>query len=335
MKKNFILFDSDSLKDFHKRIFLSMLLFLFVYVVAIYRITDVMILSNSEKNFHIIENVLERGKIFDRNGNLLASTIISNSLSTNPNKLKNKSKLAKDLSEIFDIDEKKILKNLKKDKSFVWIKRNITPKEHKQLIDLGEINLVIHQEKKRIYPYSNTASHLVGYVNIDGIGNGGIERSFEERLNKSENIYLTIDINLQQAVKEELEKTIKMFRAESGLAIILDLSNGHIISSVSYPDFNPNNRSTYKENNLINRVIQSNYEMGSTFKPITVAMGYDNDLIFPNMKFDIKESINGISDYLEYENDGIYDVEKIIVKSSNIGTAKIASIIGKQNQKDY
>ena len=86
---------------------------------------------------------------------------------------------------------------------------------------------------------------------------------------------------------------------------------------------------------LINRVIQSNFEMGSTFKPITVAMGYDKDLISSDMTFDVSKKIKGISDYLKFEGDGIYNVEKIIFKSSNIGVAKIASLIGKKNQKEF
>ena len=89
------------------------------------------------------------------------------------------------------------------------------------------------------------------------------------------------------------------------------------------------------KNNLINRVIQSNYEMGSTFKPITVAMGFDKDLISKDMTFDITKKIKGIGDFSEYEGDGIYDIEKIITHSSNIGTAKIASIIGEKNQKNF
>ena len=335
MAKSFILFDSDSLKDFHKRIFFSMLLFLFVYFVAIYRITQIMIIAPVYKIVQVNETFEERGKIFDRNGNLLATTINSNSLSTNPIKIKNKTELAKKLSSILNINEFSILNNLLKEDKFVWIKRHITPTEHQQIIDLGEINLRIEEEKKRIYPYSNIASHVVGYVDIDGIGGAGIERSFNDQLSKSENIYLTLDINLQQAVREELSETVKKFKAESGLAVILDIKKSQIISSVSFPDFNPNDRKTFNEKNLINRVIQSNFEMGSTFKPITVAMGYDKNLISPDMTFDVTKKIKGISDYSKYEGDGIYNVEKIIFKSSNIGAAKIASLIGKQNQKEF
>ena len=217
----------------------------------------------------------------------------------------------------------------------MWIKRHITPKEHQKIIDLGEINLRILEERKRIYPYSNLYSHVVGFVDIDGIGRAGIERAFNDQLSNSENIHLTLDINLQQAVREELEETIKKFQAESGIAVVLDIKKSQIISSVSFPDFNPNDRKTFNEENLINRVIQSNFEMGSTFKPLTVAMGYDKDLISPDMTFDVTKKIKGISDYSKYEGDGIYNVEKIIFKSSNIGAAKIASLIGKQNQKEF
>ncbi len=335
MKKIFNLFDSDSLKDFHKRIFFSMLLFILVYFLAIYRITDIMLFSKDEQYSITKEKVLNRGKIFDKNGNLLATTIISNSLSANPYKIKNKLSLSEKLSEILNIEKKLVLDNLEKNSHFVWIKRNISPREHQKIIDLGEINLRIINEKKRVYPYLNSVSHLVGYVDIDGIGRSGIERSLENNLNNSENIFLTIDINIQQAVRNELEKTIQKYNAVSGLAVVLNIDNGHILSSVSLPDFDPNNSKTFNDKNLINRVVQANYEMGSTFKPLTIAMGYDNNIISPEMKFDVKNKIKGIGDYLEYEGDGIYDVEKIIVKSSNIGTAKIAKKIGSRTQKDF
>tara|TARA_B100000686_G_C16739769_1_gene945855 strand:+ start:282 stop:1937 length:1656 start_codon:yes stop_codon:yes gene_type:complete len=336
MTKPFVLFDTDSLKDFHKRIFFSMLMFLLVYFGAIFRITEIMLFKDTQAN--IISNsndIKERGKIFDRNGNLLATSIISNSLSVNPNKIKNKYKLSKELSYILKIEENTILKKLQNQKKFVWIKRNITPKEHQKIIELGEINLNIHNERKRIYPYFSIPSHIVGYVNIDGVGQAGIERSFENELKNSKDVILTLDINLQDAVREKLTKTINTYRAESGVAIIMDIEKGEILSSVSLPDFDPNNNKTFIKRNLINRVIQSNYEMGSTFKPITAVMGFDKNLISPEMKFNIKNSIKGINDYTKYEGDGNYNTEKIIVHSSNIGAAKIASHIGKKNQIDF
>ena len=153
MAKSYILFDSDSLKDFHKRIFFSMLLFLFVYFIAIYRITQIMIIAPVDKIVKVSKTIEERGKIFDRNDNLLATTIKSNSLSTNPTKIKNKKELAKKLSSILNINELSILNNLLKEDKFVWIKRHITPTEHQKIINLGEIKLRIEEEKKEFIPF--------------------------------------------------------------------------------------------------------------------------------------------------------------------------------------
>jgi len=335
MTKKFVLFDSDSLKKFHKRIFFSILIFIFFFSTAIYRISNIMIFS--ETQFSNKQNIYneKRGRIFDKNGTLLAVSINSYSLSLNPLKIKNKSKLIKKLSKILNLDKEILIKKLSKEKKFVWIKRNISPKEHQKIIDLGEIHLRIHNENKRIYPYQNVASHIVGYVNIDENGQAGIERSFNEKLIESKDVHLTIDINLQQSVRDKLKETIELYRAESGLALIMDISNGNLLSSVSYPDFNPNDNLTFNDKNLINRVFQSNYEMGSTFKPLTVAMGFDKGIIDPKMTFNVKKKIKGIGDYNNYKGDGIYNVKKIIIESSNIGTAKIASLIGKKNQIDF
>jgi len=337
MANKFILFDSDSLKNFHKRIFFSILVFLFFFSTAIYRITDIIISSKNYKENNLItkKEYLNRGNILDRNGQILAASIVSHSLSINPLKIKNKFLLANHLANILKLDEEKLINKLSGNKKFIWLKRNISPKEHQKIIDLGEINLEIHKENMRIYPYQNISSHVVGYVDIDQKGQAGIERSFNNELLKSKNIFLTIDINLQQSIRDKLIETINLYKAESGLAVVMDLTNGHLLSSVSYPDFNPNNNNSFNSENLINRVIQSNYEMGSTFKPITAAMGFDKNIIDPNMTFNVTKKIRGISDYNDYKDKGIYDVQKIIVESSNIGIAKIAKLIGKNNQIEF
>tara|TARA_A100001011_G_C14316435_1_gene848200 strand:- start:3914 stop:5437 length:1524 start_codon:yes stop_codon:yes gene_type:complete len=276
-----------------------------------------------------------RGDIYDRNGNILATSIKSTSLSINPSKIKNKKKLSIKLSKILDLDSNQFEKKLLNDKKFIWIKRNITPNEYQEVINLGEINIKNHTEYKRIYPFKNASSHIVGHVDIDHSGQNGIERFYNDKLSKSEDIHLTLDINLQQLVRENLNKTINFYRADSGLAIVMNINNGNILSSVSLPDYNPEKKSSYKDNNLINRVFQSNFEMGSTFKPITATMGYDLGILSPDMTFDVTKKYFNISDFDNYKDDGIYDVEKIIVESSNIGTAKIATLIGKKNQKKF
>ena len=337
MRKNRkFLFDSDSLKNFHKRIFFSILVFLFFFFSVFYRISFITISSYFDNPSQVkLEEKVNRGIIYDRNGEVLAASVESKSLSARPIFIKNSNHLAKELAKIIDIDEDIIKNKLLSGKKFVWLKRNITPSEHQKIIDLGEINLEFHSERKRIYPYKNSASHLVGFVNIDHVGQKGIERSFNQKLSSSKDVTLSIDINLQQSIRHNLLETINYYKAESGLAIVMDISNGEILSSVSYPDFNPNDNSSFNEDNLMNRVIQANYEMGSTFKPLTAVNGFDYGIIDPSMVFDVKKSIKGVKDHDSYKDDGLYDVEKIVVESSNIGTAQIALKIGKKNQKDF
>ncbi len=283
------------------------------------------------QRFNILKKDL-RGDIYDRNGNILATSIKSTSLSVNPINIKNKKELSIKLASILNLDSNKLEKKLLSKNKFIWIKRNITPSEYQEIINLGEINIKAHNEFKRIYPFKNVSSHIVGHVDIDQKGQNGIERYFNDDLSASKNIFTSIDINLQQIVREKLDQTIKLYRAESGLAIIMDIENGQILSSVSLPDYDPQNKSSFKNNNLINRVFQSNFEMGSTFKPITAAMGFDLGIIDSSMKFDVTKKYLNIDDFEKFKGNGIYDVEQIIVESSNIGTAIIATKIGKNNQ---
>ena len=335
MVKKFKLFDSDSLKLLHRRVFFSITIFIFVYSVSIYRISSVMLFPEIDNERQNVSQKKIRGEIYDRNGNILATSFESISISLNPNKIKNKEGLVNKLGVILNLDKNKLQQKLFSNSNFIWIKRNITPKEYQEIINLGEINIKSHKEKKRIYPFKNVSSHIVGHVDIDQKGQNGIERYFEDALSLSKNIFISLDINLQQIVRDKLMETIDLYNAESGLAIVMQIDNGEILSSVSLPDYNPQNKSSFNDNNLINRVFQSNFEMGSTFKPITATMGFDLGIIKSEMKFDVTKKYLNIGDHDKYKDDGIYDIEKIIVESSNIGTAQIATMIGKDNQKKF
>ena len=324
------IFDSDALINFHKRIFFSIIVFSCFYFIAVFRITDIMVINSN--NIELTQSILEknRGKIYDRNGYLLSTNIKNYSLFANTLKINKKNELSQKLSLILNLDNKLILNKLKTKKKFVYLKRNISPKEHKKIIELGEINIQTHKEIKRVYPFQNTASHFIGYVDIDNIGKAGIERSFNESLSNGKDIITSIDIHLQNAIQIELKKTIEKFKAESGTSIVMNIKNGEILALNNFPDFDPNNLNKANSNQLLNRALQSNYEMGSTFKPITVAMGIDDNSIYKDNIFDVSKPINNISDYHPF--DGFLGIKGIIVKSSNIGTAKIAKKIGKQKQ---
>ena len=340
MKNKFYFFDSEALKYFQKRIFFSITIFVFVFFIAFYRITDIMILSKSSDSKINFEQIIDRGSIYDRNGNLLSSTIKSHSLSVNPNNLNNfsdKIVLAEKLSTILFKPKDEILNSLNKKNNFVWLKRNISPKEHQAIIDLGEVALrtehLSSEEKRRIYPYKNVASHVLGYTDTESYGLAGIERGLDKKLSNGEDIHLTIDINLQHSVRKELFNTIEKFSADSGIALIIDITNGEILSMNSIPDFDPNDRKTINQKNTFNRTIEANYEMGSVFKPITVAMGVDKGIIDSNMLFDVTKPIKGIQDFHPFK--GSLNIKDCIVKSSNICTAKISKKIGSKNQKAF
>ena len=329
------LFDSDSLKNFHKRIFFSVLVFSFCFTSAFFKITYISVSSYTHEPSKInINEDLKRGNIYDRNGLILAATINSKSLYAQANLINDIDILSKKLEKILNINETIIKNKLSSKKNFIYLKRNISPLEHQKIIDLGEIHLKFEDHKKRIYPYKNNASHIVGFVDIDQNGQTGIERFYDKSLLSSSDVHLSIDINLQQSIRSNVIETVKHYNAQSGLALVLDISTGEILSSVSYPDFDPNNKNL-NNNNLINRVIQSNYEMGSTFKPLTAANGFDYSVINSDMIFDIKKSVKGVRDHDKYKDNGLYDVERIVVESSNIGTAQIALKIGKESQKDF
>ena len=292
-----------------------------------------MMLKTSINHIEAASIINERGKIYDRNGQLLSTNIKSHSLYVNASLVKNKLELSHTLSPIIGLKSEIILQKLNTNKKFVYLKRNISPREHQKIIRIGEINLKTVIEKKRVYPFQNIASHFAGYVDIDNNGKAGIEASYDKELKAGVDIYTTIDINLQNALRNELISTINKYSAESGTIIVMDIKKSELLALNNYPDYDPNNLNYSNLNQRLNRALQSNYEMGSTFKPITVAMGIDNGLIDKDMKFDVSQPITQIS-YWEPCKCKL-NVKEIIVKSSNIGTAKIAKIIGKENQINF
>ena len=279
MSKKFKIFDSDALKNIHRRVFFSIIIFSTIYSVIFFRIADIMIFKESLQFIKNEEKVSERGKIFDRNGVVLASSITTYSLGANTLEIQDSNcayTISLILEKILSIPKSKINNVLLSNKKFVWIKRNITPYEHQKIINLGKIGLKTNIENKRIYSHGAITSHVVGYTNIDGIGLGGVEKGLESKLANGKDIYLSIDSRLQESVRYELINTIKKYSAQiRDSSVVLDIEvQVKYLSMNSYPDFDPNNNKTFNNDNLFNRAIQGNYEMGSTFKPITVANGY-------------------------------------------------------------
>ena len=279
-----------------------------------------------------------RGNIFDRNHNLLATTINVSSLSINPHEVLNRDETISKLKVIFpSIDKKTLLKKINSKKHHVNLVREITPKEHIAVLNLGIEGIKVESVNKRIYPNNSLASHVLGNTDIDGKGIAGIEKSFDTNLKIGENVTLSIHGGIQHILKTNLLEQINKFEAEGGAGIIMDAKNGEIYALASLPDYNANNYKNITNDKLFNKATKGIYELGSTLKLITAAVAFESGLIKENEVFDVskplKISSRTISDFhpLNYA----INIPEVIVRSSNIGSAKIAEKFGSSIQLQY
>ena len=279
-----------------------------------------------------------RGNIFDRNRNLLATTINVSSLSINPYEVLNRDETISKLKVIFpSIDKKILLKKLNSKKHHVNLRREITPKEYIAILDLGVEGIKVENVNKRIYPNNSLASHVLGNTNIDGIGIAGIEKSFDPILQMGNDVTLSIHGGIQHILKTTLLKQINKFEAEGGAGVIMDAKTGEVYALASLPDYNANNYKSVIDDKLFNRATKGIYELGSTLKLITAAVALESGLFKENEVFDVSKpltiSSRTIRDF--HPLDYAINIPEIIVRSSNIGSAKIAEKLGSSIQLKY
>ncbi len=328
----------------------SRLLFVAVFILIGYlavglRLIDLTLLQEKpEEKTAIIENVrpLEkplRAEILDRNGNLIATSLSMASLYADTTILHDPEKRAKDLAKILpEQNEKEILKKLTSGKKFIWLQRDITPKQEYAINALGEPAFGFQKEDRRIYPDAHLASHVIGYTDIDGRGIAGIERAFEEQLGAGQTpVRLTLDLRIQHVMRRELDRAIKNFSAKAGIGLVMDVNTGEIISMVSLPDFDPHYPGEASAENKFNNASLGVFEMGSTFKLFSTAAALESGRIHFSSTYDTREPIRygrfTISDY--HAKNRVMTVPEIFIYSSNIGTARMAQDVGSEKLKDF
>ncbi|MES2215041.1 MAG: penicillin-binding protein 2 [Pseudomonadota bacterium] len=286
-----------------------------------------------------------RKEIMDRNNNILAINVPIASLFANPQHMVNPAEDFAKLKKVLpNIDVTKLLEDLGKDKTFCWIKHDITPKEEQKINDLGIAGLYFEKEEKRIYTYGNLLSHIIGYVGRGNDGLAGLEKSYNNFLNHDhvpnkegdKPLQLTIDVRVQNIVAEELDKAIKQYSAQGGVGVVVDVNTGEIIAMVSKPDFDPHNPGKAKPDNLFNRASLGIYEIGSVAKSFTLAIAFDTNTItmhdaynlsnFRVANFNLKDT---------HKATGWHSVPEIFLHSSNIGVAQIALESGRANFQSY
>ncbi|MBL6664925.1 MAG: penicillin-binding protein 2 [Rickettsiales bacterium] len=288
---------------------------------------------------HIEKN---RGNIYDRNGALVATDIRTKSLYASSILIRNPKDIATGLSKIFpDLSYKEVYSKIsfKRDSSRSWIllKRNLTPDQVEKVQSLQKAGLVFEDDMARVYPQKSNLSHVVGFVDLDRRGLSGIEMQYNEILRKDEDINLTIDVRVQDILRSELLKGMDEFQAKAASGIIMNVRNGEVLALTSLPDFDPNQQSSSSPKERFNRTTSGVYEMGSIFKIFTNAIALEEGLVEFSDVFDVSKPI----EYGKYtirddhkEKDQL-TLQEVFGYSSNIGTVQIAQRIGIEKQKSY
>ena len=282
---------------------------------------------------------MARSDIVDRNGVLLATSLKTASLFANPRKIGNPADVARRLVEIIpDMSEEVIAARLGADKNFVWLRRNLTPRQQFEVNRLGVPGLDFEQEERRVYPHGRLAGHIVGFTNVDNVGLAGIEKSMDAAIaGASSPLRLSIDIRVQQILRQELAGQIEKFKAIGGGGIVLDVESGEVVAMVSLPDFDPNAAGQASDDTRFNRMTLGVYELGSVFKIFNHAIALETGVASFQSSYDATKPIRvsrfTISDY--HPEKRWLTVPEIFQHSSNIGSAKIALDIGAEDQRKY
>ena len=283
-----------------------------------------------------------RADIVDRNGEQLATSVSVYSLVANPKLIWDAREVTTRLAGVLpDIDVDAMTTRLSdQSREFVWVQRGLTPRQRQTVFDLGLEGLRFEEEVSRAYPRGTLAGQVLGYVNVDGVGSGGIEYSQNDRLAAGgEALRLTIDNGVQAAVEAELAASAASEGFEGAAVILMEARTGEVRAMASWPPFNPNRSSDtpMDDSSRLNRATGAVYELGSVFKPLTVAAALEAGAIKPTDVFDVHSPIE-MRGYTISDLHSIgmrASVTRIIAESSNIGTVHINQKLGPRRQQAF
>ncbi len=291
-----------------------------------------------------------RPDIVDRNGVVLATDVKSPSLFGEPRRIIDKDEAIELLTATLpDLDTGEVRQRLASKKGFVWLKREITPKQQHDIHRLGIPGIGFLRENKRVYPTGAEVAHLIGLVNIDNQGIAGMEKWLDnngladlhragfatDRLQRP--VELSIDLRVEHALRDELLKAKDKYKAKAASGLVSNVKTGEIVAMVSLPDFDPNNPKEAHDPDRINRLTTGVYEMGSTFKALTLAMALDSGKANLNTLFDARGA-------LHYGKFAIHDthplgrsitLSEVFTFSSNVGAARVALSQGVEAHKAF
>jgi cell division protein FtsI (penicillin-binding protein 3) len=328
------------------RVGLAVLAFAGVYAVIAGRLVLFAVVPEAPIARHVGSSdavATARPDIVDRNGDVLATDVRVPSLFAEPRKIIDIDEAVELLSAVLpDLDTAEVRTRLASRRGFVWLKREITPKQQQEIFRLGIPGIGFLAENKRVYPNGAEVSHLIGHVNIDNQGIAGMERWLDGNgladLHRAgfatdrqqQPIELALDLRVQHALRDELIAAAIKFKAKAAAGIVSDVRTGEILSMVSVPDYDPNSPKQANDPLRINRLTTGVYELGSTFKALTLAMGLDSGKVTLNSMFDARVPLRygGFTIHDYHAQRRMLSVPEIFTYSSNIGTARIALAMG-------
>jgi cell division protein FtsI (penicillin-binding protein 3) len=343
----------NALERCRARLFLTKVLFACVFAVVGLRIVEIVLLEGGSAQSHMprfripAPPVPARADIVDRNGKLLATTLDSPSVYANPKQILDPADATRKLVKAFpSLNSDEIYAKLTSGKSFVYIKRHLTPREQHEVNQLGIAGVQFQHEERRVYPDGKLTAHVVGYTGIDNSGFAGIERGLDDKLKERRDpLQLSLDLRIQYVLHEELQRVIDDFTAKGAAGLIMDVNTGEVLAMVSLPDFDPNHPGEPDPDRpglsfadrMFNRDTLGVYELGSIFKIFTVAMALDYGTSTLTSTYDASHPIHigrfSIGDY--HGKHRVLNVPEILMYSSNIGAAKMAMAAGGQRQREF
>jgi len=335
------------------RIGLAILAFAAVYSIVAARLLMFALASNSHIAHRVVSSdaiATARPDILDRNGKVLATDVRVPSLYAEPRRLIDVDEAMELLTaDLPDLDVGELRERLSSKRGFIWLKRDVTPEQQREIYRQGLPGIGFLNENKRDYPDGAEISHLIGHVNIDNQGIAGIEKWLDgqglaalhmaglatDRLQNP--VALAVDLRVQHVLHEELAAARVKFGALAAAGLVLNVRTGEVVAMVSEPDYDPNNPRQALDPSRINRLTTGVFEMGSTFKAFTVAMALDSGKATLKSTFDARVPLHmGRFDIHDFEaQHRILSVPEIFTYSSNIGAARMALAVGIDGHKAF
>ena len=344
--------NTDRAAKARARVGLAMLAFGAVYGIIAVRLVVFAVNGDSHAERRASRDAIAtaRPDILDRNGTILATDVKSPSLFSEPRRIIDKDEAAELLTGALpDLDGAEVRERLNSRKGFAWLKRDITQQQQRDIHRLGIPGIGFLRENKRVYPNGSTVSHVIGLTNIDNQGIAGIEKWLDNNgladLHRAgfasdrmqQPVELALDTRVEHALRDELLKAKAKFSAKAASGLVSNIRTGEIVAMVSLPDFDPNNPKEVHDPDRINRLTTGVYEMGSTFKTLTLAMALDSGKVNLNTMFDARYPLS----YGKFKIHDTHPVPRpislaeVFTYSSNVGAAKIALGQGVEAHKAF